>query len=143
MVLGGLMAAAKKDLYNNYANDKAFTASSEELVLMLYDGALKFANIAIMALEKDPKDTDEKAAMAIIRVQKILKEFQVTLDRQYAISDELYNLYDYMFRRLVKASVTKNIRIVAEVRNMIRDLRDTWKQAMLIAKKEAASTTAK
>ena len=137
------MVAAKKNPYNNYHNDKVFTASNEELVLMLYDGALKFTNVAIMALEKDPKDDYEKAAEAIIRVQKIIKEFQVTLDRQYTISDELYNIYDYLFRRLVQASLRKEIPILEEIRDMIRELRDTWKEAMKIAKSEGSISTAK
>lgn len=125
------MVAAKKNPYDNYANNKVFTASKEELVLMLYEGGLKFANVAIIALEKGETD---KAGEAIVRVQNIIKEFQVTLDRQYAISHELYNIYDYLYRRLVQANIKKDIAIMNEVRDMIRQLRDTWKEAMVIAK---------
>ena len=125
------MVAAKKNPYDNYANNKVFSATKEELVLMLYEGGLKFSNQAIMAIEKEDLD---KAGELIVRVQNIIREFQVTLDRQYAISHELYNMYDYLYRRLVQANIKKEIEIMHEVRDLIRQMRDTWKEAMIIAK---------
>ena len=126
------MVAAKKNPYDNYASNKVFSASKEELVLMLYDGGLKFANKAIIYIEKEEI---EEAGEAIVRVQNIIREFQVTLDRQYEISHELYNIYDYLYRRLVQANIKKDKEILIEVRDHIRTLRDTWKEAMVIAKK--------
>jgi flagellar protein FliS len=124
--------------YNKYSNNKVYTASKEELVLMLYDGALKFCNQAIIALENKDSDSNEvsKAHTAIVRVQNIVREFQVTLDRQYEISDQLDSIYDYLYRRLVEANLKKDKEIVAEVRDFLRDLRETWKEAMLVAKQE-------
>ncbi len=117
--------------YGRMLEDSIMTASKDELTLMLYDGALKFCNQAIMAIEK--KDMS-KAHSLIIRIEDIIREFQVTLNHDYEISKQLDPLYDYMYRRLVDANVEKNIEILNEVRDLIRDFRDMWKEAMKLAK---------
>jgi len=122
--------------YAKYTNNKVFTASKEELVLMLYDGGLKFCNQAIIALENKEFD---KVNTAVGRVQDIIREFQVTLDRSYEISESLLLLYDYIHDKLIEANLKKDKEILEEVRNLLRDLRDTWKEAMEIAKKERDS----
>ena len=125
------MSTALSNPYSKYSNNKIFTASREELVLMLYDGALKFCNQTIIALENKELD---KANTSIIRVQNIIREFQVSLDRQYEIALNLSSIYDYLYERLVQANLKKDIEIITEVRDFIRELRDTWKEAMLLAK---------
>ena len=120
----------------NQMHDKMFaddlhTASKEELALMLYEGAIKFLNQAIIAIEKSDF---MRANHAIIRVEDIIREFQMTLDHQYPISGQLDALYDYMHRRLVEANMSKDIKILEEVLSMFREFRDTWKEAMKIAK---------
>ena len=117
--------------YDTYKNNSVFTATKEELTLMLYDGALKFSNQAMVALEK--KDF-EKANEMIIKVQNIIQEFQITLDKKYDISKQLATLYDYLFRRLLEANMKKDTEILNEVRDHIRTLRDTWKEAMKMSR---------
>jgi len=131
------MAPALKNPYEKIENDAIFTASKEELTLMLYEGALKFMNQAIDAVEN--KDF-QKTNSLIIRVQDILREFQITLDFQYDISNQLNSLYDYMFRRLVEANMSKDVEIMCEIRDMFREFRDTWKEAMSIARQSEAVT---
>ena len=117
--------------YNKYANNAIFTASKEELTLMLYEGALRFANQAIMALQsQDYVKVNEN----IIRVEDIIREFQITLDKKYEISLRFEQLYDYIYRRLVEANMKKSLEILEEVRDLLRDFRDTWKEAMKLAK---------
>jgi len=123
--------ASKKNPYAKYADNKISTASGEELTLMLYDGALKFCNQAIISLEN--KDL-EKTNILLIRVGDILQEFQITLDRKYAISEDLYNLYGFLIERVVEANLKKDKAIIEEVMNFIRQLRETWKQAMIISR---------
>jgi len=121
-------------LNNPYAkmqNDTVFTASKEELTLMLYEAGIKFCNLAVMAIEK--KDM-VKAHEHIVRVEDIIREFQITLDFKYPIANELNNLYNYMHRRMAEANVKKNPEIVKEVLGMFRNFRDTWKEAMKIAR---------
>lgn len=123
---------AMRNPYSKYNDNKVFTASKEDLTLMLYDGALKFCNQGIIALEN--KDFN-KANESIIRVQNIIREFQVTLNKDYEISAELDRLYDYIYRRLVQANLKKDIEILSEVRDFVRGFRDTWKQSMIEARK--------
>ena len=125
------MAAAQKNPYAKIEDDAIFTASKEELTLMLYDGALKFMNQAIDAAENQDY---QKTNALIIRVEDIIREFQITLDFQYEISNQLHSLYDYMHRRLVEANMRKDIEIMKEVRDMFREFRDTWKEAMTLAR---------
>lgn len=108
------------------------TASPAELTLMLYDGAIRFANNAIIELEQAHFD---EASEDISKVSNIIQEFQTTLNRDYEISEPMYDLYQYMFRRLCQATVddSASLAIVTEVRDLLRDFRTTWRKAMDIA----------
>lgn len=119
------------NLHYKMLEDKIMTATKEELTLMLYEGGIKFLNKAIMAVEK--KDITNAHA-AILRVQDIVREFQITLDFKYPIANELDALYDYIHRRLVEANMRKDLEILNEVLGMFRQFRDTWKEAMKLAK---------
>jgi flagellar protein FliS len=107
------------------------TASKEELTLMLYEGGIKFLNQAIVAMEKEDFI---KSNNLIQRAENIVREFQITLDKQYEISNQLDLLYDYMHHRLVEGNMAKDIEIINEVLGMFREMRDTWKEAMKLAK---------
>ena len=117
--------------YATYAKNNINTASKEELTLMLYDGALKFTNQAVIAV--DNKDYD-RANDLIIRVEEIIREFQVTLDHSYEISANFDAMYDYMHRLLVEANYKKDTGLLNEVKGYLRDFRDSWKEAMKLAK---------
>ncbi len=119
--------------YAKYKTNSINTATPEELTLMLYNGALKFCNQAMAALE----DKDYiKANQLIQRVQDIIREFQITLKPEYEISQQLDALYDYIYRRLVSANIRKDISMLTEATDLIRNMRDTWKEAMKLAKQD-------
>jgi len=119
------------DAYNTYKMNAIMTASPEELTLMLYNGLVKF----IMMAQKAIEDKDiQKAHDSIIRAQRIIEEFQATLDMQYELSKGLMMMYDYMHDRLIDANIKKDISILDEVLRYAKDLRDTWAKAMKIAK---------
>lgn len=117
--------------YAQYNNSKILTASPAELVLMLYDGAIKFNNIAIMAIEK--KD-HEKAHNNIVKVEKIINEFRSTLDSKYEVSKDFDRVYVYLLQRLFEGNVKKDPEILEEVNTHLRSMRDTWKQVIEAAK---------
>ena len=117
--------------YAQYNNSKIMTASPAELSLMLYEGAIKFCNIAIIAIEQ--KDI-EKAHINIIKAKNIIMEFQITLDHKYPVAQEFQNVYDYIYDRLVEANMKKDKEIVEEVLLHLRGLRDTWKEVMRLTK---------
>ncbi|MDR1641019.1 MAG: flagellar export chaperone FliS [Clostridiales bacterium] len=125
------MSLAQKNPYTKYEDHSVFTAPKEELTLMLYDGALKFVNQAIIATENK---NFSKANDLIMRVEAIIQEFQLTLDFKYEVSNDLNKIYDYMYWKLIDANMKKDLEALHEVRDMIRDMRDTWKEAMKKAK---------
>lgn len=110
-----------------YQGNRVNTASPAELTLMLYDGAVKFCNIAIGALENGDK---EKANTNLIKAQKIIVEFRSTLDFKYPVAQQFDIVYDYIYRRLVEANINKDKDIAEEALKYIREMRDTWKEVM-------------
>lgn len=113
--------------YAAYGNSKILTASPAELTLMLYDGAIKFANIAIVAIEK--KDI-EKAHNNIMKAENIIIEFQSTLDHKYPVAKDFDTVYTYLLQRLRDANLKKDKEILEEVLGHLRTMRDTWKEVM-------------
>ena len=117
--------------YGAYANNKIMTASPAELTLMLYEGAIKFCNIAIMGIEEK---NIEKSHQNIMKVQHIIEEFQSTLDHKYPVAKEFDNVYSYLKARLVEANLKKDKEILEEVLTHLRTMRDTWKEVMRLTK---------
>lgn len=115
--------------YAQYKNSRVLTASPAELTLMLYEGAIKFCNIAITAVEQ--KDI-EKAHINIIKVEKIIDHFRKTLDMKYPVAEDFERVYVYLAHRLVQANLTKDKEILEEVCGHIRTMRDTWQTVMRI-----------
>lgn len=113
--------------YAQYQNSKILTASPAELTLMLYDGAIKFGNIAILAMHE--KDIP-KAHANIIKVQRIITEFRSSLDRSYPVAQDFDNIYVYLLQRLLQANVKKDPEIMEEVIGHLRTLRETWVEVM-------------
>lgn len=113
--------------YAQYNNSKVLTASPAELTLMLYEGAIKFCNIAVMAVEK--KDV-QKAHTNIVKVENIVNYLQSTLDMKYPVSQDFDRIYVYLQQRLTQANMKKDPEILNEVCEHLRSLRDTWKEVM-------------
>ena len=117
--------------YAAYANNKVATASPGELTLMLYEGAIKFCNIAITGVEE--KDI-EKAHRNIIKVENIIEEFQSTLNHKYPVAKDFDAVYTYLMDRLREANLKKDKEILEEVLKHLRTMRDTWKEVMQLAR---------
>ncbi len=121
------MAVMTGNPYAQYNQNKILTASPAELTLMLYDGAIKFCNIAIMGVEQGDV---QKAHNNIMKVQKIIEEFQLTLNFKYEIANDFNNVYNYLMRRLREANMTKDKAILEEIDEHLHTMRDTWKEVM-------------
>ena len=124
---------ALPNAYAKYNNSKILTASPAELTLMLYDGAIKFCNIAIIGIEQ--KDI-EKTHINIRKVEKIIEEFRSTLDRKYPVAEDFDRVYVYLLQRLLEANVKKDKEILEEINMHLRSMRDTWKEVMRINKEK-------
>ena len=120
---------ALPNAYAQYKNSKVLTASPAELTLMLYEGAIKFCNIAIAAVEQ--KDI-EKAHVNIQKTQRIIEHFRLTLDMKYPVAKDFDRVYEYLGRRLTRANIKKDKEILEEVLEHLHSMRDTWKEVMRI-----------
>lgn len=118
-------------MMQQYNRSRILTASPAELTLLLYDGAIKFCNLAIVAIEK--KDIPA-AHTNIVKVEKIIEEFRSTLNRDYPVAEDFDRVYCYLLKRLQDANVKKDIDIINEILEHLRSMRDTWKQVMQQAK---------
>jgi len=114
--------------YESYRQTRISTASQGQLILMLYDGAVKFLNLANEAI---PKKEFMTANTNIIKSQNIITELMVSLNMEVGeIAKNLYSLYDYMNRRLIQANIKKDPKIINEVKGMLLELREVWDQAI-------------
>ncbi|UKI42599.1 MAG: flagellar export chaperone FliS [Candidatus Melainabacteria bacterium] len=122
---------------NPYLKNQIETSSPEQILILLYDGAIKFLNQAKIGIQnKDIELTHNN----LIKAQNIISELRDTLDMEIGgeLANNLYALYNYFNRRLVQANIKKEIEPVDEVLEHLRGLRDTWKQAII--KKEKKKT---
>lgn len=89
---------ALPNAYGQYNNSKILTASPAELTLMLYEGAIKFCNIAIVAVEN--KEI-ERAHIHIQKVERIIDYFRQTLDMSYPVAEHFERVYSYLRLSLI------------------------------------------
>lgn len=118
---------ALNNAYTQYQQNKIITASPAEITLMLYEGAIKFCNVAIMGIEQN---NVTKAHNAIMKTQRIVEEFQITLDHKYPVAKDFDEVYTYLILRLREANISKDKTILEEVLGHLRTMRDTWKEVM-------------
>ena len=129
---------------NQYLATTVNSASPEQLMLMLYDGAIRFISLGIQAIDNGLVD---KRAYYINKTSAIVSEFAATLDHNQnaKLAEDLDALYAYMLNRLMEANLKNETAPLIEVKGMLSDLRATWAQAIELNKKElreAAGTSA-
>jgi flagellar secretion chaperone FliS len=121
--------------YSRYRHSTVETASPGKLVVMLYDGAIRFLGEALEHLEVNhPKETHE----AIVKAENILCELMSALDMQRGgkIAENLLSLYEFMHLRLVEANIQKDAGRVRDVLGLLQDLREAWAKAVDIHAQE-------
>ncbi len=118
-----------------YQKQQVETASPEELLLLMYDGAIRFLNVARKAIEEK---NIEKTHNNLIRAQHIVTELMASLDMEIGgeVAQNLFRLYDYLHYRLVQANIKKDTAMIDEVLTHLRSLKETWEQAIKIAHQE-------
>ncbi len=110
-----------------YQGTKVNTASPAELTLMLYEGAIKFCNIALLGFELNDY---EKVNNNIIKVQNIITEFRATLDFKYETAKDFDLIYEYINNLLIQANIKKDKDSLDKALVQIREMRDLWKEIM-------------
>lgn len=113
-----------------YKDSKVLTATPAELTLMLYEGAIKFCNLAMIGFEKREYG---KININIIKAERIISELRVSLDFKYPVAKSFEEVYDLIYKRLIKANVQKDSVLLEEALGYIREMRDTWKEVMRLA----------
>ena len=114
--------------YQQYRQTQVETAGPGQLILMLYNGGIRFCDEAAEAIEDHEV---EKAHRSLIRAQEIVSELIASLNMEAGeMAHNFLRLYEYMHHRLLEANLKKDREVVQEVRGMFTELRDTW-QAML------------
>ena len=110
--------------YNVYKNNSVNYASKDQLLLMLVDGAVKFAKISRQAIiDKDIK----KAHTNFMKTQEIFIELMVSLDMEKAEwTNDLMQIYAFIKDKLVEANMKKDIKIMDEILPLIEEVRDLW-----------------
>jgi flagellar protein FliS len=122
---------ALPNAYATYKNNQVLTATPGELTLMLYEGAIKFCNIAILGIEQN---NIEKANDNIKKCRSIITELRATLNFDYPVAQDFEKVYIYVTQRLSDANMQKDVKILEEVLEHLRTMKDTWKEVMRLAK---------
>ncbi len=117
--------------YAEYNRNKVLTASPAELTLILYEGAIKFCNIAIIGLEQNDM---EKTHNNIVKVENIIEEFQATLNHKYPVAEDFDKIYRYIYDLLIEANIKKDKELLERALDELRGMRDTWKEVMVKVK---------
>lgn len=124
--------------YEQYRQTSIQTAPPEQLIVMLYDGAIRSLEQAKLALQagKDP-------AEAIAKAQDIFAELAASLNLNAGeIAGNLTQLYDFWIRRLFQAQIHREAPMVDEVTTMVRDLREAWATVAAQQRRLEAETAA-
>ena len=114
---------------NAYLENRVKTASPAKLVEMLYEKAIELLDLSVENIKKGDL---QKAHENIIRTQDIVTELNLSLDMERGgeIAKNLRSLYNYFYRRLVEANISKDTTPLVEVRNFFKELLDVWREAM-------------
>ncbi|GBU27071.1 flagellar biosynthesis protein FliS [Treponema sp. R8-4-B8] len=124
---------AYKDVSSSYKEAKVKTAGQGQLIVMLYDEAVKQLTKATELLQlnnKEKKDPGriEQISKAVMKTEEIITELTVSLDFDQGgeISKNLFALYTWFNRELVESNINHDINRMLTVKNMLSDLRNTW-----------------
>lgn len=112
--------------YQKYQQTQAQTASRPKLLIMLYDGAIRFVKLGIEGIAQ--KDY-EKANNNLCKAQAIVNELISALNYEYTIANDLLKIYEYMQYLLIEANVSKESIKAEEVLEYLMDLREAWVEA--------------
>lgn len=127
------------DLAKSYKSSSVHTANPGQLVLMLFDGALKFMSLAEQGLQStDLRVRNEQANNNLIKAQNILAELQSSLDMKVPgdFAKTMFGLYDFMIRQLQQANIKKTAEPIKTVYRMLKDVRDAWEEMLKKMAKE-------
>lgn len=119
--------------YQAYQENSVLTAAPGDLTLMLYNGCLKFLNLAKKAIEE--KNITEKNTN-LQKAQNIINELMVTLNMDIEISKQMMALYDFVRTKLIEANVKNDLASLEEAESIMIEFRDTWKEVIKLNRQQ-------
>jgi len=121
---------------NQYQQNQISTASPEQILLMLYDGAIRFTRRAISGIEENKPELKRSG---ISKAMAIISEFSNSLNHEIGgeIAEDLDALYDFMIRELVAGNLHDDIKKLKVVEKLLVDLRESWGEAVDLNRKES------
>jgi flagellar protein FliS len=130
-----------------YRETRVKTASQGQLIIMLYDEAVKHLDRGLELLgmnesgKKDPGKI-EQVNKSILKTQEIITELMVSLDFEQGgdIARNLFSHYTWFNHELLEANIKQDLRRITVIRNMLNELRGAWSE---IASKNPAETAGK
>jgi flagellar protein FliS len=139
---------AYSNAISTYRETRVKTASQGQLVLMLYDEAVKRLDRGLELLslntgEKKNPGNIEKISKSILKAQEIITELTVSLDFEQGgeIAKNLFALYTWFNKELLEANIGQDIRRINNVRNQLNELRSAWTEIAAQNNPEAAGKT--
>ena len=129
-----------KSKTNQYLEVQVQTASKEQLLLMLYDGAIRFGEQAKAKI--DEKDI-EGSYHLLVKAKQIVVELLCSLDERVGkeLYDNLGSLYNFVYIRLIEANIKKDKNLIDEALQILMTLRNAWFEAIEKHKKEVLEGT--
>lgn len=119
------MYYSRPNLYQSYQQNSVMTASPMELIIMLYEAAIKNLKLAKLCIESKEY---EKANMAFIKTENILCELAQSLDMKYPISKQLLELYEFFLDETIAANIDKSAQRILPILSLLEQLKQTWKE---------------
>ena len=118
---------------NPYQTNSVQTATPIELVVMVYDECINSLNRAEQAFSIEGPERIEQIGNHLLHAQDAITELSLSLDMERGgeVATNLSRLYDFMTQHLIEANVKKNLKAIYDVREMLVELRDTWREVSL------------
>ncbi|WP_315077700.1 flagellar export chaperone FliS [uncultured Clostridium sp.] len=119
--------------YTAYKTNSVNYASKDQLLLMLVDGAVKFAKVARQAIvDKNVKKAHEN----IIKTEDIFTELRASIDTSAGEwAQNMFNIYGFINEKLFEVNLKKDLKIIDEIIPLIEEIRDMWHEAEKRAKR--------
>ena len=112
--------------YQQYKTQSASTMTASEMLLLLFDELVKRLTRAELALEVGDEQLFNQS---VVRSREIVQYLRTTLDRRYAISQELYAMYDFFIFELGRISAGRNPKAIADLKSLVEELREAFREA--------------
>lgn len=119
--------------FSQYVDNQVNTATPERLIVLAYDGAIRFAKTGMEAMKAGKLD---EQSTGIRKTQAIISELMCSLDEKAnpQLAASLGSLYTYMFDRLTEANIRDNAAALQEVIGLLSDMRAAWAEAELMVR---------